>query len=123
MSGFRFIEGLIRKISRLPGLSFLDGYLMKIHGKRTMIEQAVGDQVGYVHTSRGVVRDVMNVYDTDDDVDDLEDDEEYKTDQYEHDENAEEEYEDDDYDADDYDADDYDPDDYAENEFEIDDYY
>jgi hypothetical protein len=52
------VEGLIIKLSVIPGLGFLSSYVTELHGRKTHMNQMVQMYTGYVRTAREAAGDV-----------------------------------------------------------------
>jgi ribosomal protein L12E/L44/L45/RPP1/RPP2 len=54
-------EGVILKLSVIPGLGFLQSYVTELHGRQTVIQQKIGAYKGYVRAAHDAGADVAQV--------------------------------------------------------------
>jgi hypothetical protein len=52
------LEGLMLKLSVIPGLGFLASYVTEFRGRTTVIQQKIGAYKGYVRAARDAGADV-----------------------------------------------------------------
>ena len=52
------VEGVILKLSVIPGFGFLQSYVQELHGRKAVIEQRIGSYKGYVRSARDAGSDV-----------------------------------------------------------------
>jgi hypothetical protein len=55
------VEGIILKLSVIPGLGFLQSYVQELHGRQTQIQQRIGAYRGYVRAARDAGAEVAQV--------------------------------------------------------------
>jgi len=58
MKLFSLVEGIMVRLSGLPGLQFLGRYVSEYHGRRTGAQQTISKYQSYVQTVRGTAKDV-----------------------------------------------------------------
>ena len=93
MNLFSIVEGVIIKLSVIPGLRFLHGYVTEIQGRRVQAEQSIQGYVGYVRALRDAGADVKKSVrgpkkDREEEIDEEEIDDEFVDDEEEDDDES-----------------------------------